>query len=1124
MSKKCTPLWRKANSEVKMYKADHVRTTFGSCDVEKVSAVVARSTFRSQNGNRIVPTLRGSTAAGGIAVPPLDDEMGEEPLDDVEEETVPPTPILTLFLFNLQLVWDLHPQVLLSVIQMVQDRWNQLQYLPMLNFMHRCLKLLRRRHPAPSLGLPGPATPLEMLRPAVETVGMEVEDTTEPSAKRQKLSVLRVGDEELFHMDVDNDEYLADAQFSEFAMEATVDVEMSDLQEPQQNEMSEDDLWQPFSQFEPELSSEELQRVDDFADTVEIQRLFGMTVLCKHEDYKGELGTQLSAKFVRTWRKKTRVQFDAEGKVVSSGPAWLRRSRVVAREYNWLDVRDDVYSPSSSAAIVKLLPALAMSNSFCEQSVLGTLDIGDAFLQVPQSTPRVVRLGSTNYVILKCLPGQRDASKLWYQFFVEKLQKLFGASVCKEQPCVLKVERKVAMVMHVDDILSLGEQGWICETFLPGLEQEFRLTSSVVDRQKGGSFEFLKRLHVVEPGYAGMTVFPESKHVHTMYDRFAKANGKPAKLSKTPSAPSSSTANVSSQQPLSESMAAEYRSLVGLAMYVSQQRFDIQYTVKTLASSLKSPSTGAWFELGRLVGYLKLTESHALEMQQTVKGCSFLGSVEWRLQWFGRRQTKLSRNLFRCRLVRQREPTLNFRCSSRLKWTDSPQHKPHTEVHFLVEHWIRVVCSQCWNMWWTLPTSHCVFLVWRWCWMPGATHGQQCSQNAFSETWCRAAAPYQRQIAVAAGQSCSKWVADQAGEDNAEHSWLEHKGIEQRPLLLLAVHVWVCCEWRKGWCSWVHQNADPWPLEAASEGCERGCFRKGTSNAWFKAEQDSKASATRFGVMQFDVSCRRWKRCSRRCFSWKLLEGRHQWSLGSLATAVEPNDHDVFCLRFHATAWMGDVHGTRWKKTRTRRWRWTRARARTSSRTTHFQIPNEQHIIRSRLCKCDQWSNVQSWRNVGMDVSSMRSTSVKEHQSRCQWVSHGYLTTDDTSVLLLWRDERQWVPKHAGQCGCDDGLDRWRKFSSSSDVNGWKRNRDLSSFPSLPSWSWLGEADSQCRKSTKWKCKCRWNYSKCRDELRVFWIRKPSRAAEKVFAHTVRSFWPRTLDGDTPWRMSCRHP
>ena len=49
MSKKCTPLWREAHFEVKMCKTHHGRTTFGSCDVEKVHAVVARSTFWSQN-------------------------------------------------------------------------------------------------------------------------------------------------------------------------------------------------------------------------------------------------------------------------------------------------------------------------------------------------------------------------------------------------------------------------------------------------------------------------------------------------------------------------------------------------------------------------------------------------------------------------------------------------------------------------------------------------------------------------------------------------------------------------------------------------------------------------------------------------------------------------------------------------------------------------------------------------------------------------------------------------------------------------------------------------------------------------------------------------------------------
>ena len=81
MSKKCTPLWREAHFQVKMYKTHQVRTTcgssdvekvarrcgakhiskskctkhtrfgttFGSSDVEKVHAVVARSTFPSQN-------------------------------------------------------------------------------------------------------------------------------------------------------------------------------------------------------------------------------------------------------------------------------------------------------------------------------------------------------------------------------------------------------------------------------------------------------------------------------------------------------------------------------------------------------------------------------------------------------------------------------------------------------------------------------------------------------------------------------------------------------------------------------------------------------------------------------------------------------------------------------------------------------------------------------------------------------------------------------------------------------------------------------------------------------------------------------------------------------------------
>ena len=49
LSKKCTPLWRKAHLEMKMHKTWGVRSTFVRSDVEKLHAAVAKSTFGSEN-------------------------------------------------------------------------------------------------------------------------------------------------------------------------------------------------------------------------------------------------------------------------------------------------------------------------------------------------------------------------------------------------------------------------------------------------------------------------------------------------------------------------------------------------------------------------------------------------------------------------------------------------------------------------------------------------------------------------------------------------------------------------------------------------------------------------------------------------------------------------------------------------------------------------------------------------------------------------------------------------------------------------------------------------------------------------------------------------------------------
>ena len=62
-------------------------------------------------------------------------------------------------------------------------------------------------------------------------------------------------------------------------------------------------------------------------------------------------------------------------------------------------------------------------------------------------------------------------------------------------------------------------------------------------------------------------------------------------------------------------------------MYVSQERFDLQFATKSLATYLKNPTKRAWVDLGRLVGYMKFSESFALRMRKTSKGSSFQGGM-----------------------------------------------------------------------------------------------------------------------------------------------------------------------------------------------------------------------------------------------------------------------------------------------------------------------------------------------------------------------------------------------------------------------------------------------------------------------------------------------------------------
>ena len=179
---------------------------------------------------------------------------------------------------------------------------------------------------------------------------------------------------------------------------------------------------------------------------------------------------------------------------------WLRRSRLVAREYAFLERRDDCFSPATSCHVTNLLPLVYLQKCNqrrgCEnqspEHVLGVVDIKDAFLCVPQERPFAVQLAGRKFIIAKNLPGQRLGAKAWYWFFRTFLTETLGFEWCNEQPCMGRCEQAAIMV-HVDDVMFTGTRQFWETQFLPKLREKFTVSSAVLGENEGDSVSFLKR-------------------------------------------------------------------------------------------------------------------------------------------------------------------------------------------------------------------------------------------------------------------------------------------------------------------------------------------------------------------------------------------------------------------------------------------------------------------------------------------------------------------------------------------------------------------------------------------------------------------------------------------------------
>ena len=330
-------------------------------------------------------------------------------------------------------------------------------------------------HPL-SLGIEGTSVP-EQCQPTSGTVEVQVAELpprctedrdsgNEPASKRARTSRLSVKQVEVHHVDdtcmipdgidmLDIDGILE--HDSRHELDTHEDADHDFIARDHSMEGLDDSLfWFPFSDVEPELPDEVLRTIDDYIGCVVLALLPGNIISSTHE-------------------KMFMPQFPA----------------------------------AFATGINRLLPAVIMSELCGDTAIMGAFDISDAYLQVDQPTPKKIRIidrPDANYIIHRCLPGQRDGARRWCDHFSSFVQTDFGREICAEVPSYIKLpDDKGVLFAHVDDVLFAIDEQYLNSVVNPILEARFRISVQTASRS-GGSFELLKRVHEFEPNYESLEI------------------------------------------------------------------------------------------------------------------------------------------------------------------------------------------------------------------------------------------------------------------------------------------------------------------------------------------------------------------------------------------------------------------------------------------------------------------------------------------------------------------------------------------------------------------------------------------------------------------------------------------
>ena len=180
-------------------------------------------------------------------------------------------------------------------------------------------------------------------------------------------------------------------------------------------------------------------------------------------------------------------------------------------------------------------------------------------------------------LLLRVLPGQRDAALLWSDHFAGTLKQQ-NFDRCIACPTLFRDDRNSILVVHVDDIQAagkssslepklskLGEPG---ETYELKVEGPFLTEQELAVGDSHQTIRFLKRKLSYHNHELHITSDP--KYLGKLKEEL-KLNSKASK----PTPCTQESQETDNAQPLDQEQAASFRKCVGILLYVGQDRPDM---------------------------------------------------------------------------------------------------------------------------------------------------------------------------------------------------------------------------------------------------------------------------------------------------------------------------------------------------------------------------------------------------------------------------------------------------------------------------------------------------------------------------------------------------------------------